>query len=85
MKRKFSIAGVFALVVCIPIFLLLTGCGGGGSASSSSSGSTGKVAILLTDGPADDFSVIEVAVTEISIQPEGEDEPWVVIFEDPSD
>jgi hypothetical protein len=81
MKRKFSIPTLFVLLVCVPAFLLLTGCGGGGGSSSSSSGGSGTVAILLTDAPSDDFSVIELEITEISIAPVNEDDDWVVIFE----
>ena len=81
MKRKFSIATLFVLLVCVPGFLLLTGCGGGGSSSSSTSGGSGTVAILLTDGPADDYDNIWIWITEISLIPEGDNAAPVVVFE----
>jgi len=81
MRRKFSIAALFVLLVCVPGFLLLTGCGGGGGSSSSTSGGSGTVAILLTDGPADDYDNIWIWITEISLIPEGDDADPVVVFE----
>ncbi len=81
MKRKFSITTLFVLLVCVPGFLLLTGCGGGGGSSASTSGGSGTVAILLTDGPADDYDNIWIWITEISLIPEDDNADPVVVFE----
>ena len=82
MQRKFSIPTLFILLVCVPAFLFLTGCGGGGGGSSSgSSGGIGTVAVLLTDGPADDYDNIWIWITEISLLPEDYRADPVVVFE----
>ena len=85
MKRQLALVTLLALLVCVPGFLLLTGCGGGGSSSSTASGGTGTVAVLLTDGPADDYDNIWVWITEISLLPEDDNAAPVVVFqsEDP--
>lgn len=44
----------------------LTGCGSSGGVSGGSI-QTGKVAILLTDGPTDEFSQVNVTVNEVSL------------------
>lgn len=49
---------------------LLTGCAGSSDGGGSPGGGethTGTVAVLLTDAPSDDFSQVNVTVTEISI------------------
>lgn len=71
-------------VACLLVFLSLGGCnfgGGGGSTETGvkAEGGYGKVGILLTDGPADEYSHIWVTVTEVSLLPSGEDDA-VVIF-----
>lgn len=45
---------------------LLTGCGSSAGVSGGST-QTGKVAILLTDGPTDEFSQVNVTVNEVSL------------------
>lgn len=50
------------------LFLCLTACGGGGSNDTQSTeAGTGNVAILFTDAPSDDFSQINLTVTEITL------------------
>ena len=46
--------------------LLLVSCGGGGGGDSASTDS-GTVALLMTDGPADDFDEINLTVTRAKL------------------
>lgn len=78
MKGKFL--AVVILLVCVPGLLFLNGCGGGGS-SSSSPGGSGTVAVLLADGPADDYDSIWIWITKISLIPESNSDSPVVVFE----
>jgi len=59
-------------------------CGGGGSGGSQSatgSSGSGSVALLLADGPADDYDQIFITITEVSLIPkEGRGRSPVVIF-----
>jgi hypothetical protein len=67
-------------------FLVSCGGGGGGSGGSSSTGSsgTGTVALLLADGPADDYEKILVTITEVLLIPsEDSERDKVVIFRNP--
>ncbi len=72
------------LLVAMPITLLLVSCGGGGSGGSQSttgSSGSGSVALLLADGPADDYDQIFITITEVSLIPqEGRGRSPVVIF-----
>ena len=81
MRRYDAIRGMVALCVCA--VLISFGCGGGGGSSSETANSEaagyGKVGILLTDGPSDDYENIWVTITEVSLLPEGNDH-GVVIF-----
>ena len=76
------------LLVAVPIAVLLISCGGGGSGGSSSatgSSGTGSVALLLADGPADDYDQIFITITEVSLIPqEGSGRSPVVIFRNPA-
>ncbi len=76
------------LLVAVPITFLLVSCGGGGSGGSSSatgSSGSGSVALLLADGPADDYDQIFITITEVSlIPPEGRGRSPVVIFRNPA-
>jgi hypothetical protein len=66
----------------------LVSCGGGGSGGSSTatgSSGSGSVALLLADGPADDYDQILITITEVSlIPPEGRGRSPVVIFRNPA-
>lgn len=60
---KSYLAGV--LLVCVSLFLFACGGGSAGSAGSSGGGDSagvGSVAVLLTDGPAQDFDEVNVSV-----------------------
>jgi hypothetical protein len=58
------------------------GGGGGGGVTPSSSSGPGSVAVLIADGPADDFVGITVCVSEVSlIPPEGSGRSPVSIFQ----
>ncbi|MEN8760985.1 MAG: DUF4382 domain-containing protein, partial [Thiogranum sp.] len=62
----------YRLVLWTAIFsvlgLLFVACGGGGGGSSSFvSGSTGAVAIAMTDGAAEEFDEINVTVVRIEL------------------
>ncbi len=81
-RRLDCIRGVVAL--CVFAILISFGCGGGGggspeTANSEAAGSRGKVGILLTDGPTDEYEHIWVTITEVSLLPAGGDH-GVVIF-----
>jgi hypothetical protein len=83
MRRFDCIWSIFA--ICMLVLLVSWGCGGGGSSSgdagtgAKAEGSYGKVGILLTDGPADEYAHIWVTITEVSLIPAGSDD-GVVIF-----
>jgi len=64
--------------------ILATGGGGGGGGGTSSSGGTGSVAVLLGDGPADDYDHIYVYVTKVSLIPAFGASPAIVIFQSSS-
>lgn len=63
----------------LPLFLLLAACGGGGSGGGGggTAGSSGTVGVLITDGPTDDFTSIEVTISKIELL----GEQHVVLFE----
>jgi hypothetical protein len=88
MMGKTIIKSIFLLAICVAMGFLLAGCGGsGGSGGSSAEGSsgTGSVALLLADGPADDYDQIFITITEVSlIPPEGRGRSPVVIFRNPA-
>jgi len=66
----------------------LVSCGGGGSGGSQSAGGSsgsGSVALLLADGPADDYQQIFITITEVSLIPkEGNGRRPVVVFRNPA-
>ncbi len=67
--------GLGMTLVFLSCTLSLVGCGdSGGSAANSS-----EVAILITDGPADEYDSIFVTIEEISLIPTGDGTP-VVLF-----
>ena len=81
MKTRALLAVVLALALVLPF----TGCGGGGSDSSttldaSGSGDTGTVALMLTDGPADDYDHIWITISRAMLLTE-DGETRVVVFE----
>jgi hypothetical protein len=45
----------------------LAGCGGAGDSADGGRGANGRVAVVLTDGPADDFDQINVTITGIEL------------------
>lgn len=83
---KTRIGGIFALFLTILFSagFLLGGCSGGSDlASSDASSESGNVALLLADGPADDYEEIWLSVTKVLLLPADKkpnQEP-VVIFE----
>jgi len=84
MKTKFR--GILALFVAVLFSagFFLVGCGGGGgSANLEASSGGGNVALLLADGPADDYEEIWLSVTKVLLMP-ADKKPGqspVVIFE----
>ncbi len=60
------LVGLFSIML---FTLVLTACGGGdgGSGSASLEGGTGNVALLLTDGPTDDFDEINITVIKAEL------------------
>jgi len=88
MRGRVLTAMCAILLVAMPITLLLVSCGGGGSGGSQStagSSGSGSVALLLADGPADDYDQIFITITEVSLIPkEGNGRSPVVIFRNPA-
>ncbi len=85
MKKKMTLGmAAIALALCALIFSLLSCGGGSGSSNLSSDGSsgsgTGTVALLLADGPADDYEHIWITITEVSLIPVAKSDEPVVIF-----
>jgi len=89
MKTSYKSTGIYWLFCVCAAALMLGGCGGGGggggvddSGSGVSSGS-GNVAILLADGPADDYNEIWISVTRVLLIPAAKNpnRPPVVIYE----
>jgi len=78
-----------SLVVLVGLAsILATGGGGGGTGSTgstSTSAGTGSVALLMGDGPADDYEHIYLYVTKVSLLPaDGASQGSVVIFQSAS-
>ncbi len=86
-RRALTVLLVFLLLMGSATFFLVS-CGGGGSGGSSTatgSSGSGSVALLLADGPADDYDQILITITEVSlIPPEGRGRSPVVIFRNPA-
>jgi len=85
----------YLLCIILGMLLLLTGCSGGDEGSTSSSDTqnnssvsasetqdngSGSVAIMLTDGPADEYDHIWVWITEISLLSDDENADPVVVY-----
>ena len=81
-----SIGSTFLLILMVAA-MILAGCGGGGGGSddsgAGSSPGSGNVAILLADGPADDYDEIWICVTKVSLIPsdKNSNQSPVVVFE----
>ena len=73
MKVSFKSMGPILLITFIAAAFLLGGCGGGGGGSddfsSGSSSGSGNVALLVADGPADDYDEIWICVTKVLLIP----------------
>ncbi len=87
--RKVLRVPVFSIAILVGLAsFLATGCsggGGGGTGGTSTSGATGSVALLMGDGPADDYDHIYVFVTKVSLIPSGgSSQGSVVIFQSSS-
>jgi hypothetical protein len=90
MKTKFGGSVALFLTVLVTAGFLLGGCGsgGGGDGGSGVSGSassldSGNVALLIADGPADDYDKIWIRVTKVLLMPSSKNpnRSPVVIFE----
>ena len=87
MKTKFGGTVALFLTVLITAGFLLGGCGsgggGGGGGSDLISSGSGNVALLLADGPADDYCNILISVTKVLLIPSDRNPKRspVVIFE----
>jgi hypothetical protein len=57
---------VWVPVLAVVAGLLVTSCGGG-SGGDASNGGVGSVAVLLTDGPSEEFDEINLTVTEVRL------------------
>ncbi len=87
MKKKMTLGmAAIALVLSALIFSLLSCGGGSGTSNLSSDGGsgsatgTGTVALLLADGPADNYEHIWITITEVSLIPVAKSDEPVVIF-----
>jgi hypothetical protein len=78
MKNKRNWRFLFGLV----LILALSACGGGGGSSegTSAQGSTGTMAVMLTDSPADEYDHIWIDITRAELLPDNGGDP-VVIFD----
>jgi len=68
--RRRSSLGVGLTLLPGLVGLVLSGCGGGGGSeggATSSAAATGRVAVVLTDAPTDDFIQVFVTVTRIDL------------------
>ena len=74
----------YLFCIILGVLLLLTGCSGGDESSISANAThdngSGSVAIMLTDGPADDYDHIWVWITEISLLSDDENANPVVVY-----
>jgi hypothetical protein len=94
MKRGLVLGLTLFFLAFGGMVLLLMSCGGGGGGSSSggaSGGSSptvssdkGSIAVLLADGPADDYEHIWITITEVSLIPADGKAAPVVIFNSPT-
>lgn len=89
MKRGLVWGLVFFFLALGGIALFLMSCGGGGGGPSSEGSSTvssekGSIAVLLADGPADEYEHLQITIKEVSLIPaDGKSGP-VVIFSSPA-
>lgn len=88
MKRGLVLGLAFFFLALGGIVLFLVSCGGGGGGSSSGGSSAvspdkGSIAVLLADGPADDYEHIWITITEISLIPADGKAGPVIIFSSP--
>ena len=58
---------IFFVLLALSL-MALWACGGGGG-SGSSSGGTGSVAVMLTDGPADEYDHLYITITQVTLIP----------------
>ena len=72
---------VCLLVVIALGLTTIVATGGGGGGSSSSAGDTGSVAVLIADGPADDYDEIQITIEKAFLIPFAGDP--LLIFEGP--
>jgi hypothetical protein len=72
----------WTFLLSLTLLLALTACGGGGSSSegTSAQGSTGTMAVMLTDGPTDEYDHIWIDIARAELLPENGGAP-VVIFD----
>jgi Domain of unknown function (DUF4382)/Domain of unknown function (DUF5666) len=67
--RRFFVFFLVVLFLGTTGLLLSCGGGGGSSAGVSGSGGTGSAALLLADGPADDYDHIWIWITRVTLLP----------------
>jgi len=65
------------------VLTVLSSCGSSDSSNgNASSSNTGRVSLLLTDGPTDDFDQINITLESISFLSDDDEAPEVVLFEE---
>ena len=72
LNRFLRFASILALVAAVGLVGSCGGGGGGGSSSSTGvgSGGTGSAAVLLADGPAEDYDHLWMSVLEVTLLPQ---------------
>ncbi len=87
MKRTGTFYTCFCMLAACMLVLSIWGCKGSSGGSSGQVADTegsgyGKVGILLTDGPADNYDHIWITVTEVSLLPscDSDDNDAVILF-----
>lgn len=82
MRKK----NILSILLGAALALLLVGCGGGGGTgdtpSATATGATGQVALMLTDGPADDYDQILITIRQVQLLPTDGSDPVVVFNPD---
>ncbi len=73
MKTHQKIQSVLALIFVTSLLSLLASCGGSSDTAATTSG-TGRVSLLITDGPTTDFDRIDLTLESVSLLCEDDDD-----------
>lgn len=81
MRPTLRTIAVLALPLSLTTLALTVACGGGSSASSTSSTPMGTASVIITDAPFDQWSAIEVVVTQVAFLNKADHTKEVVAFQ----